>query len=113
MKNIFKKNFMLISGILIFISIFSRFYLIINQIDVSSIGINISIDYLNLILIILGISLSITSIYYLPLLCIVKYNFDFKLNFKVQKYKVRYSSKNYSLNTSKQHIYKINNVILC
>ena len=113
MKRFISKNFMLLSGILIFISLFTRFYLLVNRIDIIEVGMNISIDYTNLLIIILGISVFIIVIYYLPLLFLVKYRFEIKIRFHVQEYRETYLIKDYLTYFSKQNTYKKNNVILC
>ncbi|MDY0139707.1 MAG: hypothetical protein RBR50_08400 [Candidatus Izemoplasmatales bacterium] len=113
MKRFISKNFILLSGILIFISLFTRFYLLVNRIDIIEVGMNISIDYTNLLIIILGISVFIIVIYYLPLLFLVKYRFEIKILFHVQEYRETYLIKDYLTYFSKQNTYKKNNVILC
>lgn len=113
MKRFMMRNFMSISGTLIFISLFMRFYLTLYQIDIFSIGFNSPIDYTSLLLMIIGIGLSITTFYYLPLLFLVKYHFNFTLRFNIQDHKKSCIIRAYSIHLSKQNTFKINNVIRC
>ncbi|MFP4287152.1 MAG: hypothetical protein ACLFRI_05585 [Candidatus Izemoplasmataceae bacterium] len=113
MKKFLNKHSMLIIGIAIFISIFARYFLLLNDIDIFNVGHNIKVDYKNLLVVILGVSLAITFFYYAPLLFLVTYEFKFNLRFKVHVHNKVTNPLNYDLNLSKQSLYRINNVIRC
>ena len=113
MKRILKENILFIIGFIIFIAVFSRYFLFLLSIEVFNGGYNLPINYTDMLIFTLSIIFYIAVFYFLPIIFIVKYVFVFNLRFKELPH-----TNNAKLNTirysvSLNNLYRLNNVIRC
>lgn len=113
MKKFVKQHNIVIISAIIFMIVFSRYFLFLLSVNVIEGGYQVSIDYKTLFATIISIPLAVSVFYYLPLLFLVKYQFIFSLKLKELPFvNYAYSTTN-TFKKQNNKLFKTNNVIRC
>ena len=112
MINRIKKHWMLVLNIVIFMIVFTYYFLFVSAIEVFEMGYNAPLNFLDLFTTIFGIGLVITVFYYFPLVLLVSYNPEFPIYITLQNHLIIFKD-HVATYVPIKNIYKLNNVVRC